>query len=159
MAKPYLKLLGGWTQEISPREQGGSQRIQPIPFLSFTKIYFNTHGPLVLLLLALLGKFSQENSSGSALDQIDQSRSRRSPPREPAPDPEGCRQSWDLKLLASNGCITCLGVQQSRNYGRTRGNFSHWPADFRNSGQATYGSFQPCLLTRTIARATFNEMF
>ena len=58
-AKPYLKLLGGWTREISPREQGGSQE-EYSPFF-IKKVYFNMHGLLVLLVLALLGKFYQEN--------------------------------------------------------------------------------------------------
>ncbi len=121
-------------------------------FSSFTKIYFNTHwsprpappGPSDPPRQVLSGKFLVGMSVGgeSALNQIDQRRFRRSPSREPAPTPDGCRQSWDLKMLAFNDCITCLRAQQSRNYGRTWGNsFFHWLADFRNSGKAIYGSF------------------
>lgn len=73
MAKPYLKLLGGWAQEISPREQGGSQRIlEPHirrniahSILILHKNIFQYAWSPRLLLLALLGKFSQENSSGN----------------------------------------------------------------------------------------------
>jgi len=63
-AKPYLKLLEGWTQKMSPREQGGSQRILELHSHPSQKYISIRIGPLVLLLLALLtllGKFSQEN--------------------------------------------------------------------------------------------------
>jgi hypothetical protein len=73
-AKPYLELLEEWTQKISSREQGGSQRILELHSHPSQKYIPIRIGPLVLLvltlltllaLLALLGKFSQENSGGN----------------------------------------------------------------------------------------------
>jgi len=73
-AKPYLKLPEGWTQKMSPREQGGSQRILELHSHPSQKYIPIRIGPLVLLLLALPtlpalltlpGKFSRENSGGN----------------------------------------------------------------------------------------------
>ena len=165
-AKPYLKLLHRRMDSENLSQGTGWQPANPWTSLSsFTKIYFNTRwsprsappgppdpsgppdppGPSDPPRQVLSGKFWWEWAcvgGESALNQIDQRRFRRSPSREPAPTPDGCRQSWDLKMLAFNDCITCLRAQQSRNYGRTWGNsFFHWLADFRNSGKAIYGSF------------------